>query len=481
MPIELTTIIYCIIGTVVGGLLCIIPSLHIYNVTGIAILIYLKFRSVIPEYALVPFFMSMMVAFAFLNTIPMTFFCAADESAGATILPSMDMLKNGKGQDASLLAGMGTLLGALILVIMTPFFYKVGSYIYAISRFHLHWIIGLILVHYVMSEWPKGAGRGKVPWEKFKNGWYNVFAGLLTFVLAAITGLILTTKPLAPPEMSFQNIMPIFVGFFAFPSILQTMLSKAKYPTKQYESEHVNASWGDFGYAALPGVIGGLMTAFIPAVTIGIAAISASHMTNHRNLKQVSYEKPIEPGTVVHLHTPEIYYIQERIFLIAGGINKIIYYVGAFLLLFVLTQVAPNGMGRGGMNIMLKPISSPQPGDYFVMLSVIIFTSGISMLMLIWFTRLTIKYFDVLSRNIKSIYGFVTIFIIAVVYFMGGGLHNVQGGLMALMVAAVTTCIGSIPVFFNCRRSHCMAVLLVPIAVNMAGYGDSVAKLLGLV
>ena len=82
----------------------------------------------------------------------------------------------------------------------------------------------------------------------------------------------------------------------------------------------------DCGYACLPGIVGGLMTALIPAVTIGIAAISASHMTNHRNLRQISYEKPIDEGTVVHLHTPEIYYVQERIFLIAGGINKIIYY-----------------------------------------------------------------------------------------------------------------------------------------------------------
>ncbi|MEW6557177.1 MAG: tripartite tricarboxylate transporter permease [Elusimicrobiota bacterium] len=479
--IELTIIAYCLLGTIIGGLLCIIPSLHIYNVTGIAILIYLKFRSVIPEPALVPFFMSMMVAFAFLNTLPMTFFCAADESAGATILPSMDMLKNGKGRDAALLSGMGTLLGAFILVILTPFFYKVCTYIYAVSRFHLHWIIGLILVHYVMSEWPKGAGRGRKPWSKLKNGWSNIFAGLLTFSLASIVGLILTTKPLAPPELSFQNIMPIFVGFFAFPSILQTFLSKAKYPQIQYESKYVNAGWNDFGYACLPGIIGGLITAMIPAVTIGIAAISASHMSNHRNLKQTSYEKPTEPGTVVHLHTPEIYYIQERIFLIAGGINKIIYYVGAFLLVFVLTQNTPNGMGRGGMNIMLKPLAAPQSGDYFVMLSVIVFTSGISMLMLIWATHLTVRYFKKLSENIKLIYGIVTVFVIGVVYFMGGGLHDIQGGIMALLVAAVTTCIGSIPVFFNCRRSHCMAVLLVPIALNMAGYGDKIAKLLGLI
>jgi putative membrane protein len=332
-----------------------------------------------------------------------------------------------------------------------------------------------------MSEWPKGAGRGKTAWRKFKNGWSNVFAGLLTFVLASILGLILTTKPLAPAEMSFQNIMPIFVGFFAFPSVIQMMFSKAKFPTKQYQSDYVNAGWGDVGYACLPGIIGGLMTAFIPAVTIGIAAISASHMTNHRSISHTSFEKPNEEGTVVRFHTPDIYYIQERIFLIAGGINKIIYYVGAFLLLYVLTDLTPNGMGRGGMNVLLKPLSTAQHGDYFIMLSTIIFASGISMLMLMYFTDLTIKHFGRITENIKLIYGVLAVFLVGVVYFMGGGLHDVQGGLLALLVTAVTTSIGCIPAFYNCRRSHCMAVLLVPIAVNMGGYGDAVAKLLRLV
>ncbi|MDD5067522.1 MAG: tripartite tricarboxylate transporter permease [bacterium] len=478
---ELTIITFCVLGTIIGSLLCLIPSLHIYNVAGIAILVYIEFRSLIPEYAMVPFFMSMMVAFAFLNTIPMTFFSAADESAGATILPSLDMLKNGKGRDASLLAGIGTLMGVFLLVLLTPFFYKVCTYIYAISRVHLHWIIGLILVFYVMSEWPKGAGRGRTPWEKFRNGWYNLFAGLLTFILASLTGLILTTKPLAPPQLSFQNIMPVFVGFFAFPSIIQTFLSKAKYPVDQYESRYVNAGWGDLGYAALPGTVGGLLTAMIPAVTIGIASIFSSHITNHRNLIQSSFERPVEPHTVVRVHTPEIYYVQERIFLIAGGINKIIYYVGAFLLLFVLTDITPNGMGRGGLNILMKPLTTPQKGDYFIMLAAVIFSSGLSMLLLMGFTHLVIKHFKKLTNSIRLIYIAITIFLVVLVFLMGGGLVDVKAGFMALLVAAVTTCIGSIPVFFGCRRSHCMAVLLVPIALNMAGYGDTIARILKLV
>jgi len=468
----LIIILFTLVGTVVGALLCLIPSLHIYNVAGIAILIWLEVRNIIPYYTIAPFFMSMMVAFSFINTIPMTFFAAADESAGASILPSIDMLKSGKGRDASILGGIGTMLGVIWLIILTPFFFFIAPYIYVPMRVHLHWIIGLILVFYVMSEWPKGAGRGKTTVAKFKDSWRNLFAGLATFILSSIIGLIVTTKPLAPPELSFQNIMPIFLGFFAFPSIIQTFVSKTKFPTKQYKSKYLNAGWSDFSIASLPGVFGGVLTALIPAVTVGIASIFASHTTNHRNIKQRSFEKPTRPNTYLKLVTPELFWQQERTFLIGGGITKILYYVGAFLLLFVMTDVVPNGMGRGGFNVLLKPIFSPEKGDYWVMLGVILFSASISMLMLIWFTDLTIKILPYL--NIKLIYGIVTVFLIIILYFMGGGL-------MALGVAFVTTCVGCIPVFYNCRRSHCMAVLLVPIALNMAGYGDAIARLLRLI
>ncbi|MEW5692325.1 MAG: tripartite tricarboxylate transporter permease [Candidatus Hydrogenedentota bacterium] len=468
----LIIIIYTLLGTLIGALLCLIPSLHIYNVTGIALLLWLHVRTIIPYYAMGSFFMAMMVSFAFINTIPMTFFAAADESAGATILPSLDMLKNGKGKDASLLAGLGTLVGGILLIVLTPAFYLLFTYVYAIMRPHLHWILGIIMVFYVMSEWPKGCGRGKTWWRKFLDGWRNVYMGMLTFTLSAIVGLIVLTKPLAPPEMSFQNIMPIFLGFFAFPSIIQAMLSDIKIPKQYTNYRYINAGWDDVAYSSLPGVIGGMICALMPAVTVGISAIFASHMTNHRNLRAASFEKPREPDTHIYLHTPEIYYTQERTFLIAGGINKIIYYVGAFLFIFILTEITPNGMGRGGMNIILKPVFAPEPGDYPVILASIFFSSCLCMLLLIWFTDLTIKVLP--KINIKLTYSIVTVVLFIILYIMGGGWT-------AVLIAAVTTCIGSIPVFFNCRRSHCMAVLLVPIAINMAGYGDTIARFLRLV
>ncbi len=462
---------YVLLGTLTGSILCFIPALHIYNVAGIAVVIWLSVRHLIPYYAIAPFFMSLVVAFSFMNTIPMTFFNTLDESAGATLLPSNSMVMRGRGKEAAILSGAGTLMGAFMLLALTPFFFFIWPYLASILGGHLHWILGLVIVHYIMSEWPKGAGRGTTPLKKWLEACRNCFAGILTFSLAAIFGLIFLSKPVLPPELAFQNIMPVFVGFFAIPSIIQSLLSKFR-PPQQYDSNNLNADWKDFSYGALPGFIGGMMAAYLPAVTAGIGSMLAGHTTNHRNLDRTRFRPPREKGTIVDLHTPEIYYRQERNFLIAGGCGKILYYVGAFLLLFVITDLTPFGTGRGGLAFILRPVFTAEKGDFFIMVSTIIFSSCISFLLLIKASR---KAAAISPRlNMTLIYSVVLLILSAIVYFIAGGWAGI-----ALMAAA--TCIGMIPVFYGCRRSHCMAVLLVPIALNMAGYGEHITRLLGLV
>jgi len=466
----LTIILYVITGTVIGALLCVIPSLHIYNVAGIAVLLWMGTRQLIPYNALAPFFMSLVVSFAFINTIPMTFLGAADESAGASILPSNDLVTRGRGKDAALMSGLGTLIGAFFLLALYPFFWFIWPYIAAVTGPHLHWILGLIIIHYLMSEWPKGAGRGKVPWQKFREAWRNCFAGLATFTLAGIFGLIYLSKPVISARMSFQNIMPVFIGFFAIPSIIQNLISDFK-PPLQYNSKYINADWKDFSYGLLPGFVGGMLAAYLPGVTAGIGAMLAGHATNHRNLQRIEFQPSKDEGTIVHIHTPEMYYRQERIFLIAGGTIKILYYVGAFLLLFVLTELTPFGTGRGGLTFILNAVFIVEPGDYFVMAGVILFSSCLAFLLLTFLADLTVKILPKL--NINTLYVGALIMVFIIIYFMGGGWVGVG-------VTLITTCIGMIPVFYNCRRSHCMAVLLVPIALNMAGYGDTVVRILRL-
>jgi putative membrane protein len=432
-----------LVGTLTGGICSLMPSLHIYNVAGIALLLWTFLGDKMPFAAIGPFFISMIVAFSFLNAIPMTYFGAPDESATVTILPGTKYLMNGKGHEAVMLSGIGGLCGVALLAALTPFFFYIFPYMHSIMSVHMHWILGLVMVYMLMSEWPKGCGLGHSVWERLTTAWANLFAGIITFGLSAILGLIITSKSIITHEMGFQNIMPVFVGLFAIPSIIQSLLSEQKVP-KQHVGTTVELARGELGKSTFAGGLGGMLAAYLPAVTAGIGGILAGHATASRG---------------------------DRIFIIGGGVAKVIYYVGAFLFLFVLTPLSPFGLGKGGLNIILKPVFSPEVGDYALMLSVIIVSGCLSFLVLLkasgWVARIMPKV------DLHRLYWGALVMILAIV----GGLTGGAG----LFVLAVASCIGTIPVFYHCRRSNCMAVLLVPICLNMAGYGDTITQLLGLI
>ena len=50
-----------------------------------------------------------------------------------------------------------------------------------------------------------------------------------------------------------------------------------------------------------------------------------------------------------------------------------------------------------------------------------------------------------------------------------------------LLICTVATGIGLIPVLWGSRRTNCMGVLLLPIALNMVGMGSVIARWLQLV
>lgn len=439
---ALAIVVWCLAGTLIGALVSLFPSLHIYNVAGLALLLWETTSRLIPAAAVGPFFISLVVAFAFINTIPMTLIGAPDESATVTILPGTKYMMSGRGYEAAMVTGIGCLAGVGLLAALTPFYFDVLPVLNKILSPHMHWILGLVMVYMLMSEWPKGSGRGATVWQRFRDSWQNLFAGQATFFLAALLGLIMTSKSIITHEMGFQNILPIFVGLFAVPSIIQNLLSRERIP-EQHVGDRVELHWRDVGKGAFQGTIAGVLAAYLPAVTAGIGGIIAGHATAQRG---------------------------DRIFLLSGGVSKVLYYVGAFLMLFIVTPFSPGGLGKGGLNMILKPVFSPEPGQYPVILFSVVLSGCVSFLLLDLLCRPVIA----LLRRVDyhRIYWVMLVVVIAFIFALTG--------FPGLLVLAVSTCIGSIPVFFHARRSNCMAVLLVPIALNMAGYGEAVLRVLGL-
>jgi putative membrane protein len=67
------------------------------------------------------------------------------------------------------------------------------------------------------------------------------------------------------------------------------------------------------------------------------------------------------------------------------------------------------------------------------------------------------------------------------VLFVVGSIIFLMTGFMGLMLMIVAAMIGLVPIMWNSRRLNLLAVILVPIWLNMAGIGSQIAALLGLV
>jgi len=292
----------------------------------------------------------------------------------------------------------------------------------------------------LLSEWPKGSDRGPTRWHKLAGAWSSLFAGLATFALSGLLGFVLLYRSPVPVGMAYQNLMPAFVGLFAVPWLLQNIVSRVQIPT-QHLAGSLDADGKTLLQGVLAGAAGGLFAAFFPVVTGGIGGFIAGHATAQRD---------------------------DRLFLISQGASKVVYYVGGFLLFFVPGV----HLTRGGMAWMLSGLYTPYtPGTFYRATAAVVLSGVVSFFMLLPLTRLAVRLVERVDYVRVSVA--TLLLLLAVVAMVTGP--------AGLLVAAVATGSGLIPVLWGSRRMNCMGVLLLPIILNMVGVGGTLAGWLGLV
>ena len=430
-------------GTVVSSVLACLPGLHIYNVMGAMVLGILALEGTshaIPSDVFVPAMTGMIVGWSMLNTIPAVLLGTPDESAMFTVLPGQKYLMAGRGFEGTMITAVGSLAGAFFLVcVVAPCAQRYLPVSQEVLKGHMHWVLWIIITFMLMSEWPKGGNRGPAGWAKFFDAWKTLFAGLATFILAGLLGFILLSRSPVSHEVAFQNIMPAFVGLFALPWCLLNIISAADVPPQRTaKSLAIN---GDVILRSVwSGGLGGGIAAYFPVVTGGVGGMLAGHATAQRD---------------------------ERIFIMGQGVSKFIYYVGAFMLMFVPGL----NLTRGGGAWMVKTLYTPTGvSDYYLVLGSIAVAAGLSYLLMEPLSRIILRFID--RFNYRHVSTVALVIIIAMVMAVTGW--------VGLFIAVVAAGIGLLPVLFGSRRLNCLGILLLPIACNMSGFGETITGWLGL-
>ena len=155
-------------------------------------------------------------------------------------------------------------------------------------------------------------------------------------------------------------------------------------------------------------------------------------------------------------------------FTVSYGAARFVYYVGAFLLLWVPLV----HMVRGGMGWIASVVYMPtERWEFWLFAGALAVSTVFAFLLLILLTRAAIKVIGRWDYRKLSMGVLVALFLI--VYFM----CSWQGVLLMLPCAGI----GLVPVMFRSRRINCMGILLIPVFLNMAGYGPRIAEWIGLI
>jgi putative membrane protein len=428
-------------GVGIAAIFSIIPGLHIYNVIAFTMLIAFAFIDIfksLDPMLTTCFIMGMVVGFSVLFTVSSQFFQPCDESFRSIMLPHERFLFEGRGYEAVMLGGVGSLIALLFIAGLFPFLTSPIGILRELIRPHIYWILGLVIAFILLSEWPKDHGVGQTSWQRFADGWGQLGMGLFTFFAAGILGMFVFFNTIIPVHSAFQSLMPVFIGLFALSSQIMTVVTKASIPP-QHMALSLDMAAHDAARGSMTGLVAGMFSCLTPGLTPGPALLMSAHATASSGEKQ---------------------------FIIGGGAARVLYYIGA-LVLFFMPEVY---MRRGGAAINISLFFVPETVEqYYLISGVIALTGAVSLLLLPAYARVCAA----VTRRVdfRWISGGSIVLLTAMVAAITGW----RG--VALMLVA--TALGLVPNVWHTRRIPLLAVLLVPVSLNMAGVGDKVAAWLG--
>ena len=431
---DLTLMVAALAGALAGCVLALLPGLHVYSFAALALLLI-----PLQNDALAMAFLGALVGWATVNTVPMVFLRTTDEAQAMAVLPATRYLLQGRGAEAALLTGAGSLCAMLAIILLAPALDEIVRPLRAVLQPHLGWMLLAIIVFLLMGEWPRHNDLAGSPMGRLRSAWVYLGAGLLTFCLSGLLGLALFYRNPMPVDAAYQGLMPAFTGLFAVPALLQLMLSRGRVP--QQTTLEMNAAPPQLLLrGAATGVAGGLFATLLPVVTGGIGGLLAGHATAQRD---------------------------ERAFMISLGASKAAYYIGSLMLLFLPGVTA----ARGGMASMIGSTYVPYGWHSYWLAVAAVGLCGAMSFAFLWLTT---------HMAARHAHRWRVQWIAAASLFILCALVMGFTGPAGVVVMIVATGIGLIPLLVGGRRLNCLGILLVPVLLNVTGLGPIVAGWLGL-
>ncbi|HLC86157.1 MAG TPA: tripartite tricarboxylate transporter permease [Candidatus Nanoarchaeia archaeon] len=255
--IILAIIIGCILGTITG----ITPGVHINLVSALIFALSSILLNYTQPIILVIAITSMAITHTFLDIIPTTFLGAPNADDVLTALPAHKLLLEGKGGEAIRLAIIGSFLGLVSSIILTPFIIHLVELSYPIIKNYIATVLICISAYII--------------WKSKSR--------TLAFMLFALTGIlglaVFNMKTLEQP------LFPLLSGLFGVSSLIISLKSKTTIP-KQIEIDKIIIDKIRLAKNTIISLISSILTSFLPGLTSSHTTIIASTISKTKDPKE---------------------------------------------------------------------------------------------------------------------------------------------------------------------------------------------------
>jgi len=394
---------YALIGCFLGIITGLTPGIHVNTVAIIGLSIFPRLSISPIEFAVV--MVGMAVTHTFLDFIPSIFLGVPEEETALSVLPTHQLLIEGRAIEAGKLTAYGSLFGLFFaLIFLLPALFLIPVIYKNLHPFILYILIICIIV-LILRE------------REFRK----IFYASIVFLLSGILGIFMfKQRILSTTEVLF----PVFVGIFGLSNILFSLKSKSTEIVPQEDFITIRMD-RDLLSSTFMGSIGGLIVGILPAMS------------------------PSQVGVIMY----EIMGTNIRNFILSVSAINTSDAIYSFISLYTINNP------RSGVATIIGKVMSINLNTLLLLVGVTSFIAFIATFLHIKIGRIAMRFVERINYRFLSFLSLMFVLVL-VLYFTG---------LFGLYMAILSTVVGTIPILSGISRTHCMGVLIVPTILYFLG------------
>ncbi|MBI2550216.1 tripartite tricarboxylate transporter permease [Candidatus Woesearchaeota archaeon] len=388
------------LGVGTGVLTGLLPGIHINLVAAIVASLAIN-ADATASLSLAVFIVAMSISHVFHDFLPSVFLGFSESDSALAVLPGHRMLLLGEGRKAVLLAAFGGFVGILALVLLSPVMLLIIKPVFAATKSHI-WLIlvAVIAVHFLKNRKPKA-----------------IALNALVLALSGLFGIAVFSLPSIN-----QPLLPMFSGLFGVSSLVGGLLKHSSFPVQRQSAElKINKP-------------------IRAAKLLAVGLFSSSLM---------GLFPALGPAQAAMLGTTAIKKIRAEAYMFLLGV------IGTASMLFAVLTLHSFGKARNGSIAVMGNILGPAlaANSTILLLIVAVVAAAVSCISVIFISRL----FSSLTGKVNySVMSWLVILLVT-------GLVEFFSGTTGLLVLAVATVIGMVPVLTKSSRQLLMGCLMVPV------------------